>query len=751
MRERKGGPAFYVFDGGSGGFIRRGPDIANDWGLGMGAGLLPEKDEGAQVEGARVEETDEAQDLEEEQARCPVGCRRYVVGVGDTIFSIARRLGVSVADVLACNPNLPDPNLIFPGQVICVPRGRRITCPPGFRRYIVRPGDTLFSIARRFNTTVAELLRVNPFITNPDLIFPGQIICVPAAPPPPGVCPAGCGPYVVGVGETIFSIAGRLGVSVNSILICNPDLTNPDLIFPGQTICVPAGAVVRCLPGSQPYTVVAGDTLFSIAARFGTTVAELLRLNPFIKDPNLIFPGQVICVPAAPPPPGVCPAGCGPYVVGVGETIFSIAGRLGVSVNSILLCNPGLTNPDLIFPGQTICVPAGAVVRCLPGSQPYTIVAGDTLFSIAARFGTTVAELLRANPFIKDPNLIFPGQVICVPFPAPAPGCPVNCQPFTVGVGDTIFSIARRLGVTVAAILACNPGLTDPNLIFPGQVICVPSLITVPCPPGFMPYTVVPGDTLFLIARRFGTTVAALLAANPQITNPDLIFPGQVICVPAMIRNTNESQAPAQASEGTPDQAVVESQETPAVTTMEDVQAAQQACPAGFTTYTVVAGDTLFFLARRFGTTVDALLRANPQITDPNNLMVGQTICVPAVTPSPGPVPTCPPGFTTHTVIAGETMFMIARRFGISLRELLAANPQITDPNTLTVGQVICVPSRPSCPPGSATYVVRSGDTMFSIAQRFGISLDALVRANPQVLDPGRLSPGDVLCIPPSS
>lgn len=56
-----------------------------------------------------------------------------------------------------------------------------------------------------------------------------------------------------------------------------------------------------------------------------------------------------------------------------------------------------------------------------------------------------------------------------------------------------------------------------------------------PCPGGFI-YTVQPGDTLFLIAQRFGVSLDALLAANPQITNPNLIFPGQQICIPPVLR-----------------------------------------------------------------------------------------------------------------------------------------------------------------------------------------------------------------------
>ncbi|MDD4517524.1 MAG: LysM domain-containing protein [Limnochordia bacterium] len=174
---------------------------------------------------------------------------------------------------------------------------------------------------------------------------------------------------------------------------------------------------------------------------------------------------------------------------------------------------------------------------CPPGTFSYTVVPGDTLFFIAQRFGTTVNAILAVNPQITNPNLIFPGQVICIPSaaPPPPPVCPSGTFAYTVVPGDTLFFIAQRFGTTVNAILAVNPQITNPNLIFPGQVICIPSAGPPPppvCPAGTFAYTVVPGDTLFFIAQRFGTTVNAILAVNPQITNPSLIFPGQVICIP---------------------------------------------------------------------------------------------------------------------------------------------------------------------------------------------------------------------------
>jgi spore coat assembly protein SafA len=166
-----------------------------------------------------------------------------------------------------------------------------------------------------------------------------------------------------------------------------------------------------------------------------------------------------------------------------------------------------------------------------PQGQLYTVVAGDTLFLIAKRFGVSLEALIAANPQIPDPDLIFPGQVICVPFMPmpPVPHCPGAT--YIVVQGDTLFQIAQRFGVTLEALLAVNPQITNPDLIFPGQVICLPVTAQPDCPTG-LTYMVVPGDTLFSIAQRLGVSVEALLRLNPQITDPNLIQPGQLICVP---------------------------------------------------------------------------------------------------------------------------------------------------------------------------------------------------------------------------
>lgn len=117
---------------------------------------------------------------------------------------------------------------------------------------------------------------------------------------------------------------------------------------------------------------------------------------------------------------------------------------------------------------------------------------------------------------------------------------------------------------------------------------------------------------------------------------------------------------------------------------------------------------------------------------------------------------TCPPGFQgRYTVVPGDTMFFIVQRFGVSLDALIAANPHIADPDVLSPGDVLCVPGvdggrEPAmCPAGfGGRYTVQPGDTMFTIAGMFDVSVDALIAANPHIADPDVLFPGDVLCVP---
>ncbi len=168
----------------------------------------------------------------------------------------------------------------------------------------------------------------------------------------------------------------------------------------------------------------------------------------------------------------------------------------------------------------------------------------------------------------------------------------------------------------------------------------------------------------------------------------------------------------------------------------------EQRCPQGSFAYTIRPGDTLFLLAQRFNTTVAAIQRLNPGI-DPNNLQIGQVICIPGAPPT-----SCPNGFF-YTIRAGDTLFLLSQRFGVSVDAIIRANPGI-NPNNLQIGQVICIP-RPVAPippcPNGFLYTIRAGDTLFLLSQRFGVSVDAIIRANPGI-NPNNLQIGQVICIP---
>jgi len=211
---------------------------------------------------------------------------------GDTLRKIADRCGTTVSALRRANPEIGSGNLIYPGQVLLLP-GTILYGGNGYNTYIVMRGDTLKSLANRFGTSMDVLVSLNADITNINIIYEGQRMVVPSgsgvpSTPPPAPAPSSGQVYTVQRGDTLRKIAGRLNTTVDAILNVNPQIYNPNLIYVGQAINLPAGL--------STYVVQRGDTLKIIAARFGTSWEYLLALNPQITNANLIYVGQVIRV-----------------------------------------------------------------------------------------------------------------------------------------------------------------------------------------------------------------------------------------------------------------------------------------------------------------------------------------------------------------------------------------------------------------------------------------------------------------------
>ena len=152
--------------------------------------------------------------------------------------------------------------------------------------YVVKRGDTLYKIAVMFDTTVERLVEENN-ISNPNLIYPGQVLRITNVDNPERNTT-----YVVKRGDTLSQIAIRYGTSVQSIVQLN-NIQNPNLIFPGEILNISTRAYDRFDTLHTIYRVQRGDTLSQIAREYNTTVADLAELND-IKNVNLIFVGEVL-------------------------------------------------------------------------------------------------------------------------------------------------------------------------------------------------------------------------------------------------------------------------------------------------------------------------------------------------------------------------------------------------------------------------------------------------------------------------
>ncbi|MFR0620266.1 LysM peptidoglycan-binding domain-containing protein [Limosilactobacillus mucosae] len=303
----------------------------------------------------------------------------------------------------------------------------------------------------------------------------------------------------------------------------------------------------------------------------------------------------------------------------------------------------------------------------------YTVQSGDTLSGIALKFSTTSSKLAQLNS-ISNPNLIYVGQRLLVnqnsssnsssssQSSSVATNTDASAASYTVKSGDTLSTIASQHNTTVNQIVSLNQ-LSNPNLIYVGQVLklknnqttnssSATSSSTAATTAGT--YTVKAGDTLSAIASRYSTSSSTLASLN-SLSNPNLIYVGQVLKVSS---NASTSSSTSSSANNT-------------VTTASS--------------YTVKAGDTLSAIAAKYGTTYQALASAN-SISNPNDIYVGQVIKVSATVTAASSQTVSSTSSGSYTVKSGDTLYGIALANGLNWRTLAKQNG-ISDPNVIFVGQ----------------------------------------------------------------
>ncbi len=154
------------------------------------------------------------------------------------------------------------------------------------------------------------------------------------------------------------------------------------------------------------YVVRWGDTVQLVAQLHGVSVEDIVAANN-LSDPNLIRAGDVLIIPG-----GVAPSTQeAVHIVRRGENLRSIAALYGTTVDAIATAN-GIVNPNHIYVGQRLTIPGGTASQA--GGQTYVVQRGDTLSSIAARFGTTAWAIAYANN-LPNVNFIYVGQTLQIP------------------------------------------------------------------------------------------------------------------------------------------------------------------------------------------------------------------------------------------------------------------------------------------------------------------------------------------------
>lgn len=344
--------------------------------------------------------------------------------------------------------------------------------------------------------------------------------------------------YRLQQGETLAQVAGRSGMTedelrkVNGIPKGRRVLANSTLLVRStgtedqQDIAAElANAKLQLSPTTTwrrvTYRVRSGDTLSGIARRWRITMKSIVTANRLRSDRLRVGQRLVLTVPNVPRQAIASTQRFESsqhviHRVRSGETLSTIASRYGVSISQLKMTNRIRTN--LIRPGQRLRIPFGGA-DAVSDTKIYTVKAGDTLSTIASRYGVSVVRLKRANRLSGDSlrigdRLEIPTQVAV----SDAPKRVAKSRTHRVRSGESLYTIGKRYGVSVDRLKAAN-GLRR-NTIRVGQELVIPARSSIASASASdRVHRVRSGDTLSEIARRYGTTVSKLRSANGLTSN----------------------------------------------------------------------------------------------------------------------------------------------------------------------------------------------------------------------------------------
>lgn len=257
----------------------------------------------------------------------------YIVKSGDTLYQIAKKYDITVNDLKNIN-NLVNDNL-FIGQSLKIPSNKE-EIEKKFNEYIVKSGDTLYQIAKNYNISVNDLIKYNELSTT--ILQPGQVIQIP-------IIKASDIIYTVKKGDTLYSIALNYNITPDEIKKLN-NLTSNTLSI-GQELYIPEGTIIEEI-NYVVYQVLPGDTLYSIAKKYNVSEEEIKEYNNL--NSNLLTINQILQIPVS----EVVSENI-IYTVKKGDTLYQIANNYGLTVSEIMNLNN--LNTTLLNVGDILLIP----------------------------------------------------------------------------------------------------------------------------------------------------------------------------------------------------------------------------------------------------------------------------------------------------------------------------------------------------------------------------------------------------------
>ncbi|OSS41818.1 NLP/P60 family protein [Desulfurella amilsii] len=394
------------------------------------------------------------------------------------------------------------------------------------------------------------------------------------------------------------------------------------------------------------YIVKKGDTLTSIAQKLGIPLEKLKIVNPGVKSSDLNI-GQKILLPSEKTTyarqmstSGLSQAKV--YVVEKGDSAYNIAKKLGCSLEQLKKLNPNIDLSNLNIGDRLILPNNTKIASNTQISNIYIVKSGDTASKIADEYNISLSELAKLNPQLNLSNINI-GDRIIVPTRMAAQQkivqkqIPLNTDIYTIEPKDTLIGISEKTGISIDNIKKFNSNVDWSNLQIGEKIVLkepkqsepVSQNTTVAATTNeqdnnYIKYTVGAGDTLYSIAKAFSTKISTLRKIN-SLSSSSLSV-GQILLVPPKIIGTNKQPSVLKktVSDQAQNQPTKNSSENQIVTNNYDKN---KDYSLYLDHYIVQKGDTLYTIAKTFDTSVDDIVSLNNLPS--NEINIGETLLIP--------------------------------------------------------------------------------------------------------------------------